>query len=122
MINKVTLIGRVGQDPKVFEGKTKCVTFSVATDNGYGDNKSTDWHSIKCFDKLAETCEKHLTKGQLVYIEGRISYNERNEVKYTDIVAYTVKFLSPRAEASPEEKPAPRKRETKPADTNDIPY
>lgn len=95
MINKAILVGRVGKEPKSFDGKTKVVSFSVATDCGYGENKTTIWENVKTFGKLAETCEKFVRRGMLVYVEGRREQNEGKDGKlYTEVVANEVRFLS----------------------------
>jgi single-strand DNA-binding protein len=77
MVNKVMLIGRVGAKPTLKEGKSgkKYCSFSMVTDSGFGDKKVSDWHSIMCFEKLAEIAEKYLDKGSKVFVEGRISYD-----------------------------------------------
>jgi single-strand DNA-binding protein len=79
MLNKVMLVGRLGRDPELkFTGTGKAVVnFSVATDefrkgaNGKSE-KLTEWHKIVAWEKLAESCQKHLKKGSLVYIEGKL--------------------------------------------------
>ena len=79
-VNKVTLVGRVGQSPTVREtAKGKVCTLTLATNSGYGDKETTDWHKITFFDKIARTVEEHVAKGQELYIEGRIKYS-----KWTD--------------------------------------
>ena len=79
-VNKAIIIGRVGKDPTTRDlGKTKVVSFSVATgerwtDKASGEKKeTTDWHNIVIFDsRLAELAETHVRKGVNVYIEGAI--------------------------------------------------
>ena len=79
-LNKVQLIGRVGQQPTIREtAKGKVCNVSLATNSGYGAKKETDWHRLTFFDRLAETVEEFVTKGQELYVEGRIKYN-----KWTD--------------------------------------
>ena len=80
-VNKAILVGRVGADPIVREtakGDTVC-NVSLATNSGYGDNEKVDWHKVTFFGKLADTVNEYVTKGQQLYVEGRISYS-----KYTD--------------------------------------
>jgi single-strand DNA-binding protein len=105
MINKAILIGRLGKDPEkrtTPNGKVVC-RFTMATDSGFGDNRKTDWHSIVCFDRQAEFVSNYLRKGSMVYVEGRISYNnyEKDGQKrtFTEIVANTVQSLSSRNES-----------------------
>ena len=94
MINKVILIGRVGSDPeiKVTSKDEKFAKLSLATNKKYkvgGDTQEkTAWHMIKVFDpRLAETIEKYVTKGTMLYIEGEIDYS-----KYTDDSGTTKTF------------------------------
>lgn len=108
-INKVILIGNLGKDPEARTTTSgKAVTnFSVATTSGFGDKEKTEWHNIVTWEKTAEACAKYLTKGSKVYVEGRIETEKVEKdgaTKYfTKIVAYEVKFLTPKGGA---EKPA----------------
>lgn len=78
-INKVTLIGNVGQDPllKSF-GETIVANFSIATGESWTDRESgekktkTEWHKIVLYNKLAQVAEKYLAKGSKVYLEGKL--------------------------------------------------
>lgn len=79
--NSVQLIGRLGADPeiKIFEENRKFARLRLATSEEYFNKsgekvKNTQWHSLVVWGGLAEVCEKHLTKGQEVAIEGRLSY------------------------------------------------
>lgn len=78
-LNKVLLIGRIGQDPKLSHTPSgqHVANFSVATDEGYKDKdgkkvERTEWHRVVVWGKTAEFCAKYLGKGRLVYIEGQI--------------------------------------------------
>jgi single-strand DNA-binding protein len=103
-VNKVILVGRLGKDPESrrTQNDTLVVKFTLATDRsgpqgGEGGN-GPDWHNIVCFGKTAELCERYLTKGRQVYIEGRIEYSKQEKdgvTRYfTSIVANNVQFLS----------------------------
>lgn len=79
-LNKAIIIGHLGKEPDTRylpSGEAVC-NFSVATseqwkDKATGEKKElTEWHRVSAFGKLAEICGKHLTKGSLVYVEGRI--------------------------------------------------
>lgn len=80
-LNRVTLIGRVGVEPKYHETKTgKMATFSLATTESYTDKntggkvENTEWHSITVFNQgLVKLIEKKLKKGMLVFAEGVLS-------------------------------------------------
>ena len=114
-LNKALIIGRVGKDPTVSYTKSgKAVAnFSVAT-SGYGKDDSVEWHRITVWDKLAENCQKYLTKGKLCYVEGRLetrSYDKNGEKHYTtEIIASSIQFLSPpdkEAATTPTKDPIP---------------
>lgn len=86
-VNKVILVGRVGQEPelKYTARGDAAVNLSVATseswkDKSTGDKKEeTEWHRVSIFGKPAEIAAQYIRKGSLVYIEGRIKSK-----KYTD--------------------------------------
>lgn len=85
-LNKVMLIGNLGNDPEIrtLPSGGKVASFSIATSEAY-TNKSgervenTEWHRIELWDSLAGIAEQYLKKGDAVYVEGRI----RTE-KWTD--------------------------------------
>lgn len=151
MINKVTLIGNLGADPevRVLENGVKVARLSLATHENYKDKdgnwqKTTEWHNVVVWRDLADRAEKMLKKGNLVYIEGKISYrkytDQAGQERYiTDIVANSMRSLEkmegtgtfenrfPSAESAP----APRGGEmpavvtataTAPADGDDLPF
>lgn len=79
-LNKVMLIGRLGKDPEVryTQGGTPVASFSVATSEKWKDNsgnpqEKTEWHNIVIWSKLAEVAKRFLSKGSLVYLEGRLT-------------------------------------------------
>ncbi len=91
-VAKVILIGRVGKDPEVKmvdtkKGSQRLATISVATSHGPKDNRVTDWHDISFWDKTAELAEKYLHRGNLVYLEGTLSYNKVGEGAETKVYA-----------------------------------
>jgi single-strand DNA-binding protein len=82
-VNKVILIGNLGQDPESrFTPQGTAVTsFSVATNESWksqsGEIKEhTEWHRIEMFGKRAETANEYMRKGHTVYIEGRLKTDE----------------------------------------------
>lgn len=82
-LNKAMVIGNLGSDPEVrsTSSGTRVATLSVATsrrwtDRNGQDQEKTEWHRIVAWDKLAEICERYLSKGDRVYIEGRIEYRQ----------------------------------------------
>ncbi len=105
MINKVTLIGHLGQDPEIrrLENGTPVGRFSLATSESYKDatgelKTDTEWHNIVVWRQQAELAERLLKKGTLVYVEGKISYRkytDKNGIErtLTDIVASTFRLM-----------------------------
>ncbi len=104
MLNKVILIGNLGADPesKNTQSGTPITTFRVATNERWTDRNGqpqtrTEWHRITTWNKLAENCARYLSRGSLVYVEGRLqtsSYEKNGQTCYsTDVVANVVRFL-----------------------------
>ncbi len=84
--NRVQLIGNLGADPEVktLEGNKKVARLSIATNDEYTDKsgqkvKQTQWHNLVVWGKLADTCEKYLTKGKEIAIEGKLTYRTWND-------------------------------------------
>lgn len=78
-LNKAQLIGRLGQDPKLsyMPSGQAVAEMSVATDESYKDRdgnkvEKTEWHRVSVKGKSAEFCAKYLSKGRLVYVEGKL--------------------------------------------------
>ena len=106
-LNKVTLIGHLGDEVKIhyFEGGNCIARFSIATNEVYINKTtnekvtSTEWHNIVVRNKAAELCEKYLSKGDRIYIEGKIRsrqwQTEEGITKHTtEIQATEFIFLS----------------------------
>lgn len=106
-LNKVMLIGYLGNEVKIhyFEGGSCIGRFPLATNETYINKQtnekitSTEWHNIVIRNKAAEICEKYLSKGDRVYIEGRIKsrqwQGEDGIAKYTtEIQATEFTFLT----------------------------
>lgn len=101
-MNNVTLIGRLVKDVEVryTQDQTAIAQFTIAIDRPVGKDKEkqTDFPRIIVFGKQAENCERYISKGSQVGIEGRIqtgSYTgkEGQKVYTTDVVANRVEFL-----------------------------
>ncbi len=106
-INKVILVGNLGKDPEVrhLEGGVTVAKFPLATSETYKKSdgtrvENTEWHNIVMWRGLAESAEKYLRKGSLVYIEGKIktrSWEDKGVKKYfTEIVADVMTMLGRR--------------------------
>jgi len=113
-VNKVILIGRLGKDPetRAFEGNVKKTSFPLATSEVRKDKEgnkieTTEWHNIVCWRNLAEIAEQFLTKGKLIYLEGKIrtrSWEDNGVKRYiTEIEASTFSMLGPKDETKPTE-------------------
>lgn len=100
-VNKVLLIGHLGDEVKMhyFEGGNCIGRFPLATNEVYINKTSgekitsTEWHNIVVRNKAAEICEKYLSKGDKIYIEGRIKSRqwqaEDGNTKYTTEIQVT---------------------------------
>lgn len=104
MLNKVQLIGNLGNDPDVKHTQSGiCVTtISIATTERWKDRdgnqqEKTSWHRVKLWNKLGEIAGEYLRKGSQVFIEGKLDYGsyEKDGVTHytTDIIASEMKML-----------------------------
>ncbi len=110
-VNKVILIGNLGRDPELryTQGGGPVASLSVATTRKWRNKQSnelveeTEWHRVSVFGQQAEHCNNYLSKGRMVYVEGRLrtrSYDDKDGIKRysTEVVAETVQFLGGRGE------------------------
>jgi len=79
MINKVTLVGNSGGEPKTreYEGGQRVANISLATNENYKDKNGewqtqTEWHTVIGWNHLADTINRRVKKGTLVYVEGKL--------------------------------------------------
>ena len=118
-LNKVMLIGHLGDDVKMhyFEGGGSIGRFPLATNESYVNKSNgekvtnTEWHNIVVRNKAAEVCEKYLSKGDKIYIEGRIKTrkwtDDEGKDRYsTEINVNEFTFLSTKKETAAGEAPA----------------
>ncbi|KPM32871.1 Single-stranded DNA-binding protein [Croceitalea dokdonensis DOKDO 023] len=94
-VNKVILIGHLGDEVKMhyFEGGGCIGRFPIATNETYTNKQTgekvsnTDWHNVVVRNKAAEICEKYLSKGDKIYVEGRLKnrqwQGEDGNMRYT---------------------------------------
>ena len=99
MINKVILMGRLTRDPEMrhTNSGTPVTTFSIAIDNGYGDNKRTDFVNCLAWNKTAEFVTKYFAKGKMIIVIGRITTRswetqDGKRAYATEVVANEVSF------------------------------
>ncbi len=115
-LNKVILIGRLGGDPedRVTASGTRVSNFRLATDlfrPGNGDGaaqRTTEWHRIVAFGKLAELCKQYLCKGRQVCVEGTLqtrSWEKPPGEKHymTEVIAGRVTFLDSKSKGAPQD-------------------
>ena len=117
----VTLVGGLGQDPTVRStpsGK-RVASFSVAVDQGFGENKKTEWVNVIAWEKLADLTERFLKKGKQVALSGTLqtsSWDDKatGQKKYkTEVVARDITFMDggSRSEAPTRQAAAPQTRQ-----------
>ena len=136
-INKVILLGHAGRDPEIRDTASgKVATFSLATtDRGYTKQdgtqvpERTEWHNIVMWGRNAETAEKYIRKGIMLYIEGKLrtrKYTGRDNVERytTEVNVDNFELLSkPQQQAQPQSAPAPGGNLFgTPQYTDDLPY
>ncbi len=130
-LNKVMLIGHLGDEVKMhfFDGGNSIGRFPLATNESYTNQEgdritTTEWHNIVVRNKLAEICEKYLTKGDKIYCEGRIKTRQWSgddgQMRYmTEIHVRELTFLTNKKEEAqnqnPTSEPQTPKTDTKPS-------
>ncbi len=108
-VNKVIVIGNLGANPDIraLPSGQNVANFSLATTERFTDRigakqERTDWHRIVAFGRLADTCERFLSKGRQVYVEGRLTTRpyeakDGSGKRYrTEIVARQLRLLGNR--------------------------
>ena len=111
-LNKVMLIGNVGNDPEVRylnDSQTKVARLRIATTERFTDRngevrENTEWHTVSAWRRLAETVEKVVRKGSQLYVEGRLQTREWTDQSgakrfSTEIVADSLQLLGKRTDA-----------------------
>lgn len=134
------LIGHLGDEVKMhyFDGGNCLGRFPVATNESYTNRQTgekvttTEWHNVVVRNKLAELCEKYLSKGDRVYVEGRIKtrqYEQEGQKRYsTEIHAFDMTFLTTKKDlaASGDQTASPKPEKSTPQmvdnDHDDLPF
>ena len=124
-LNKVMLIGHLGDEVKMhyFEGGNCIGRFPIATNESFSNRQTgekvttTEWHNVVVRNKLAELCEKFLSKGDRVFVEGKIKtrqWEQEGVKRYTtEVHALEMTFLTTKKDLN-----SPSSSET-PAETNE---
>jgi len=105
-LNKVMLIGHLGNDPELRTTASgqSVVNFTIATNENFKDSsgnlqEKTEWHRLVAWGKLAEICHQYLKKGRQVYVEGRLQTRSWDDTKsgekryITEIVCSDMQML-----------------------------
>ena len=107
-LNKVTLIGRLGQDPEIryTQSGSAVANTTIATNDFWTDKQGekqerTEWHSLVMWGKLADLAQSYLKKGSQIYVEGRLQTrdweDQQGQKHYkTEVVVTTMQFLDSR--------------------------
>lgn len=111
-INKVILVGNLGQDPEVkyTAGGAAVTTLSLATSESWKDKdtgtdqEKTEWHRVVLWRRLAEIAGEYLKKGSKVYIEGQLQtrkWEQDGQTRYTtEVIGRDMQFLDSRGGTS----------------------
>ncbi|MDG2061220.1 MAG: single-stranded DNA-binding protein [SAR86 cluster bacterium] len=114
-INKVILVGNLGQDPEVkfTAGGAAVTTLSIATSESWkdketgNDQEKTEWHRVVLWRRLAEIAGEYLKKGSKIYIEGQLqtrSWEQEGQKRYTtEVVARDMQFLDSKGSVNQED-------------------
>jgi single-strand DNA-binding protein len=127
-LNKVMIIGRLGRDPEMryTPSGRPVTTYSIATSRSWNTSEGerrteTEWFNIVAWGSLAEICKQYLTKGQQVYVEGRLQTRHWDDAEghkhtSTEIVANEMIMLGERRE------PAELAQEYENGEEDDFPF
>lgn len=108
-LNRVQLIGNLGRDPETRytpSGKKVC-NFSLAVNRRFKSSEgeikeSTDWFNLEAWGRLGEFCQEYLSKGRLVYVEGRLHtdrYEQGGETRFfTKVIISNMQMLDRKQE------------------------
>lgn len=133
-VNKVIILGNVGQDPEIRQGNFIVAALSIATTRKWRDKagetqSETEWHRVSAFGRLAEIISQYVRKGDPIYIEGRLrtrKYEDKQGVErwVTEIIAEQLQLLRQKDgdEKPAQAKPAAQRRAPEPAYDSDVPF
>ena len=112
MINKVTLVGRLGADPEIrtLSSGAMVAKFGVATTESYRDRagewqEETQWHDVVLWRNLAERAQQSLRKGTMIYLDGKLTHRkwqdkDGNPRKTTEVVGSFLRVLDGRRDTT----------------------
>ncbi len=132
-LNKVMLIGHLGDEVKMhyFDGGNCLGRFPIATNESYTNKQTgeritnTEWHNVVVRNKAAEICEKYLSKGDKVYVEGRLKtrqwQGEDGNNRYsTEIHVVDFTFLSTKGDGQQGAAPSSKEQQVSTKDTGNV--
>lgn len=127
MVNKVFLLGRLGADPEIryTQSGSPITNFNLATSEYWQDSQGklqeqTHWHRITLFGKQAERAAEKLKKGDLVFIEGSLTYSSWEDRNGSKKITTTVK--AQKFKQLPNSKPQKELPENSSDETQDLPF
>lgn len=133
-VNKVIILGNVGQDPEIRQGNFIVAALSIATTRKWRDKagetqSETEWHRVFAFGRLAEIISQYVRKGDPIYIEGRLrtrKYEDKQGVErwVTEIIAEQLQLLRQKDsdEKPAQAKPAAQRRAPESTYDSDVPF
>ena len=133
-VNKVIILGNVGQDPEIRQGNFIVAALSIATTRKWRDKAGetqpeTEWHRVSAFGRLAEIISQYVRKGDPIYIEGRLrtrKYEDKQGVErwVTEIIAEQLQLLRQKDsdEKPAQAKPAAQRRAPESTYDSDVPF
>lgn len=126
-MNKVILCGNLTKDPDVryTQNGKAMARMSIAINQGYGDNKTTEYFNLVAWEKTAQLCEKYLHKGSKVLVEGRLknnNYEDKKGVKHyaVDVIVTSLEFMDSKKKTAEEDEGYPTDDGRSPDD--DMPF
>ena len=126
-MNKVILCGNLTKDPDVryTQNGKAMARMSIAINQGYGDNKTTEYFNLVAWEKTAQLCEKYLHKGSKVLVEGRLknnNYKDNKGVQHyaVDVIVTSLEFMDSKKKTAEEDEGYPTDDGRSPDD--DMPF
>ena len=111
-VNKVILLGYIGRQPELKYTSTSkpVLELSLATSEKFKDKESTEWHTVVFWNKQAEVLSKFMSKGSLLYVEGKNktkSWEDKDGKKRykTEVIGTNFDFVGPRTNSDKQDKP-----------------
>ena len=94
-----TITGRLGRDAEPVKGQAEGLNFTIASDQGWGEKKRTNWVRCSLWGKRAESMRQRLVKGAKVLVVGQLEVREHEGKTYLDLRCNEIELLGDRKEA-----------------------